>query len=77
MASKKNRDDNNKNKKTFMSFFFSRQEPDEDYLPDLKSQWQKLDKREKITFVLGGIAGLILFIGSLVLVYLVIAAIVR
>lgn len=63
-------------KKTFMGWFVAREEPDEDYLPDLKSQWAKMERAERIKFIFGGIFGVVVFIAALVLVYFLLAAIV-
>lgn len=55
--------------KSIFGLLFSRQERDEDYMPELKSQWEQMDSPDRIKFVLGGIVGLLLFIGALALVY--------
>lgn len=65
-----------KNKKTLMGWFVSREEPDKEYLPDLKSQWANMKRPERVRFVLGAIVGLVVFIAALVLVYFILAAIV-
>jgi hypothetical protein len=65
-----------KQKKTMMGWFFSQEEPDKEYLPDLKSHWAVMDPPEKVKFVLGAILGAVLFVAALVLVYYLLAAIV-
>lgn len=67
---------NKENKKNLLGWFVSREEPDKDYLPDLKSQWTNMNRPERVRFVLGAIFGAVVFIGALVLVYFILAAIV-
>jgi hypothetical protein len=63
-------------KKSLMGWFTSREEPDKDYVPDLKSQWANMGQAERVKFVLGAILGAVIFIAAMVLVYLILAAIV-
>jgi hypothetical protein len=56
-------------KKPLSGWFFTREDPDKDYLPDLKSQWALMDTAERAKFVIGAIVGAMLFIGALILVY--------
>ena len=63
-------------KKTLLGWFVSREEPDTDYLPDLKTQWADIDRPDRIKFILGGIFSAVLFIAALVLIYFILAAIV-
>lgn len=63
-------------KKTLMGWFVAREEPDEEYLPDLKSQWAKMERTERIKFIFGGLFGAVVFIAALVLVYFILAAII-
>jgi len=63
-----------KPKKTLLGAFLTREKPDQEYLPDLKNQWVSMDKGERVKFILGGVIGLIIFIGALILVYLIISA---
>jgi hypothetical protein len=56
-------------KKPLSGWFFTREDPDKDYLPDLKSQWAQMDNAERAKFVIGAIVGAMLFIGALTLVY--------
>jgi hypothetical protein len=65
-----------KRRKGLLSWFFTREEPDKDYLPDLKSQWNKMDTSERIKFIAGAIVGAAFFIGALVLVYVLLSAMV-
>ena len=55
--------------KTITDWLFSRQKMDQDFVPDLKSQWAQMDNPDKVKFVLGGVVGLLLFIGALALAY--------
>lgn len=59
-----------KERKSFIESLFSRGKPDEEYIPDLKEQWSDMTTGEKVKFILGALFGLILFVGSIVLVYL-------
>ena len=63
-------------RKTLLGWFVSREEPDKDYMPDLKSQWGSMNCNERIKFIAGGIVGLVLFIGALLLVYILLSAII-
>jgi hypothetical protein len=70
-----NRDKKKKTKKrTILGSFFTREEPDEDYIPELKLQWGAMDQGQKIKFILGGIIGVILFVAALTLAFLVISS---
>jgi hypothetical protein len=62
-------------KKSILGSFFAREERDKDYMPDLKSQWGEMNRKERGKFVLGAVFGLIVFIGALILVYLALVAI--
>lgn len=55
-------------KRSILGSLFSRPERDKEYIPDLQTQWAKMDTSERVKFVAGGVAGLILFIGSLLIV---------
>lgn len=63
-------------RKNRFGWFLSREEPDENYLPDLKSQWQNMQLGDRIKFVLGAFVGTLIFFGALILVYLLLAAMV-
>lgn len=63
-------------KKSIMGWFTSREEPDKDYVPDLKSQWANMEHADRVKFVVGAIFGAVVFIAALVLVYFILAAIV-
>lgn len=60
-------------KQSLLGSFFGKQERDKDYLPDLRSQWDSMDQRERVQFVIGGILGLVLFVGALIGVYLLLS----
>jgi hypothetical protein len=57
------------NRKTLLGWFVTREAPDNDYLPELKSQWGTMDSAERAKFLMGAIVGALLFIGALILVY--------
>jgi hypothetical protein len=61
-------------RKPLSSWFVTREEPDKDYLPDLKSQWADMDSAERAKFVIGAIVGALLFFGALILVYWLLSA---
>jgi hypothetical protein len=63
-------------RKTLFGWFLARDEPDKEYLPDLKHQWEHMDRSDRVKFILGVLVGALLFIGSLILVYLLLAAMV-
>ncbi len=66
-----------KTKRTsLLNWLVSKEEPDKDYMPELKSQWAKMTIPDRVKFVLGGLIGLILFIGALLLVYLILNALI-
>lgn len=60
-------------KKSLLGWFVSREEPDQDYMPELKSQWENFDLAGRIKFILGAFIGAILFFGALFLVYLLLS----
>lgn len=62
-------------KKSLLHIFFAREEPDKEYMPDLKNQWGEMDQGEKIKFILGGLVGLVIIVGALILVYITLVAI--
>jgi hypothetical protein len=56
-------------RKHLSGWFVTREEPDKDYLPDLKSQWGQMNSAERGKFIIGALFGALLFIGALILVY--------
>jgi len=72
MSTDKNQRENKekKTKKSFFSFLSWKNKFDKSYGPDLRQQWQELDKIERRKFVLGVLAGLIIFIGGVVLLFI-------
>lgn len=64
-----------KPRKTILGTFLTREEPDHEYLPELKNQWASMESGEQVKFIVGGLVGLIIFIAALVLAYLVISGI--
>ncbi len=63
-----------KNKRKLLGSFFAREEPDEYYLPELKSQWKLMSRAEQIKFIMGAIVGLILILGGLILAFIILNA---
>ena len=63
-------------RKTLLGWFLAKDEPDKDFLPDLQSQWGKMDRANRVKFILGAMVGAVLFISALLAVYLILAAIV-
>jgi len=64
-------------RRTLFGAFFSKPEKDEEYLPDLKAQWGKMDRNEKRKFIFGAVVGLILFIGALYLTFILLSSFAR
>ncbi len=65
-----------KKRKSLLGALFSPPEPDEDYVPDLKSQWERMGTKGRVKFIVGVLIGLVLFFGALIGVYLLIGAII-
>lgn len=61
-------------KKSVLGIFFCKEEKDKTYFPELKDQWQSMERKDRLKFVLGAIIGLILFVSFLVLVFLALNA---
>lgn len=66
-----------KPKKSFFKTFFGKQEPDKTYMPDLKFEWSNMGQNERVKFILGAIFGLVLFIGALILVFILLSSMMR
>lgn len=60
--------------KSILGSFFGRQERDETYVPELKTQWAQMETGARVKFVLGALLGLILFLGALTLVFLLLSS---
>ena len=72
---KKTKDNSRKKqKRRLLDIFLTREEPDENYLPELKSQWNAMDNRERVRFILGALVGLIIILGGMFLIYYLISA---
>lgn len=77
------RDDNpsNSNQKekrnSLLGWFMTREEPDQDFIPDLQSQWSQMDFPGRVKFVVGIIIGAVLFFGALYVVYLILSIMAR
>jgi len=65
-----------KEKKTLLGWFFSREEPDKDYLPDLKSQWANMGTSERVKFIFGAIFGAVVFVTALLLAFWIMSTII-
>jgi len=78
MQNKKKSDDKlqKKPRKTILGAFFTREEPDKEYLPELKDQWASMEKGERVKFAIGAFVGLVIFIAALILVYMIISGII-
>ena len=63
-----------KRKSKLLEVFLTREEPDEDYLPELKAQWESMETGERIKFTIGAVIGLLIVLGGLFLVFLLITA---
>ena len=63
-----------KKRKTMVGVLFTREEPDESYMPELKSQWGKMDDRDQVKFIIGALLGLILFVGALIGTFFLLSA---
>ena len=76
MPEEKNAKDKNQKqkKRNFLDTFLTREELDDDYLPDLKTQWNAMNNAERVKFVLGAIIGLMIVLGGIVLIFLLISA---
>lgn len=64
----------NEKQKSLLGWLITREEPDHNYLPELKTQWVHLDFAGRVKFIVGAIIGAILFFGALYGVYLVLSA---
>lgn len=76
MSTQKKQKPNQKKKKrkTLLGALFAREEPDEEYIPELKSQWEKMDDPERVKFVFGAILGLLLIVGVLIGAFFLLSA---
>jgi len=63
-----------KQKRKLLDIFLTREEPDQDFLPELKSQWKSMNKGERVKFIIGALIGLIIFVGGLILAYVILSA---
>ena len=72
---KSHKPEQKEDKKTLLGWFVSREEPDKDYVPDLKTQWGNMERIERTKFIMGAVIGAVIFIGALVLVYFILTAI--
>lgn len=58
-----------KKRRNLFDFFFLRNKFDTSFAPDLKQQWESMEKNERLKFVLGVIFGFIFFLLSIALLY--------
>jgi len=71
---KKSKDNSQKKqKRRLLELFLTREEPDENYLPELKAQWNAMNNGERIKFIFGAIVGLIIILGGMFLIYYLIS----
>lgn len=66
-----------KPKKGFLQAFFTREEPDEDYIPELKAQWHTMNKNERVKFLIGALAGLMILLVGMSLIYIFISSLIN
>lgn len=71
---KSNDKDQNKSKRNLMDLFLTREKPDEDYIPDIKDQWDKMDTGQRVKFILGAVLGLLIVLGGIILIIFLISA---
>ena len=57
------------NKRSLLGFFFLKNKFDKSYAPDLKQQWDNMDRNERLTFILGVVVGAIIFLLGIALLY--------
>jgi len=60
---------NHKNRKSIIEIIVSKRDPDTAYFSDLQNQWSKMDAKNRILFVVGGLTGFILFLAMLFLFF--------
>lgn len=59
---------------SLLGWLMTREEPDQEFVPELQSQWARLDIAGRIKFVFGALIGAVLFFGALYVVYLLLSA---
>lgn len=67
---KQPKNEDKQTKKSILGFLSWKNKFDKSYGPELRQQWQELDKIERRNFILGVFVGLIIFIGSVVLLFI-------
>jgi hypothetical protein len=72
--SKPNKKNQKRQKRKLLDIFLTREEPDEDYIPELKAQWNILNNRERVKFIFGALVGLLIVVGGIILIILLISA---
>jgi hypothetical protein len=73
-GSKPNNNNQKRQKRKLLDIFLTREEPDKDYIPELKDQWNTLKNRERVKFVFGAFVGLLIVVGGIILIILLISA---
>jgi hypothetical protein len=73
-GSKSNNNNQKRQKRKLLDIFLTREEPDKDYMPELKAQWNTLNNRERVKFVFGAFVGLLIVVGGIILIILLIFA---
>ena len=53
---------------TLLNALLARPERDREYMSDLNTQWDQLDRKGRVRFVVGGVFGAIVFVAALGLV---------
>lgn len=64
-----------KKRPSILNVLFTRPERDREYMSDLNSQWDQLDRRGRVKFIVGAVFGALVFFAALGLVLWVISKI--
>jgi hypothetical protein len=67
---KQPKNEDKETKKSILGFFSWKNKFDKSYGPELRQQWMELERIERRKFVLGAFVGLIIFIASVVLLFI-------
>ncbi len=74
MMEKQNNSKKTQNKQiSILSMLFDKADRDTTYKMDLFNQWSQMDTPQRFQFIIGSFVGLILFFGSLFLVFLLLS----
>ena len=73
--SKQSEQKEKKQRPSILHVLFTRPERDHEYMSDLNSQWDQLDKKGRSKFIIGAVFGAIVFFAALGLVLWIISKI--